>query len=153
MKIKVMIHGLAATMALALVASFWLATLISEVFLDAAAVLWVKQTIVHYGLALMVATMAVTAMSGLALTRQRAPTVASAKRKRMPWLAMNGLLCLLPAAIFLYFKAAAGEFDGWFIGVQILELGMGLGQMVLLGRNHIAGVRLLRRRLGRGHPA
>ncbi|MBP6562350.1 MAG: hypothetical protein KA214_02615 [Neisseriaceae bacterium] len=139
----VKIHGIAATLALGLVMLFWTSTVIAEVFLDVAAIVWVKEAIMRYGLVFMVVAVMVTGRSGMVLARQRNQPTRSIKKQRMPWIVLNGLLCLLPAAIYLSFKASAGEFDAWFLIVQFLELIMGLVQMTLLGRNFMAGVRLV----------
>ena len=44
---KTMLHGLAAALALLLIASFWTSTVISELFLSQASVAAVKQAIVY----------------------------------------------------------------------------------------------------------
>ncbi|CRI66833.1 conserved exported hypothetical protein [Thiocapsa sp. KS1] len=64
------------------------------------------------------------------------------KRRRMAFIAANGLLVLVPSALFLSFKAQAGEFDGAFFGVQALELIAGAVNLVLLGLNLRDGRRL-----------
>ena len=45
-----------------------------------------------------------------------------AKLKRMPLIAANGILVLIPSALFLASKARAAEFDTGFYAVQALEL-------------------------------
>ncbi len=141
----VTIHAIAATLALSLVMVFWIATVVTEVFLSTTEIVWVKAVIVRYGLVFMVFTMMVTGGSGMFLARQRNKPSDSLKKQRMPWIALNGVFCLLPSAIYLSFKASAGEFDVWFASVQVLELAMGLMQMTLLGRNFAAGIRLVNR--------
>jgi hypothetical protein len=44
------------------------------------------------------------------------------KLRRMPLIATNGLLVLIPSALFLASKARAAEFDGVFHSMQALEL-------------------------------
>ena len=56
-----------------------------------------------------------------------------AKRRRMPFIAANGLFILLPCAFFLYHRAAAGQFDAVFYAVQALELLAGATNLLLLG--------------------
>ena len=51
----------------------------------------------------------------------RSPLVAR-KKRRMPVIAANGLLILVPAAVVLDQWAAAGAFDARFYVVQAVEL-------------------------------
>ena len=72
-----------------------------------------------------------------------------AKIKRMPLIAANGLLILVPSALFLASKAKAAEFDTGFYVVQALELVAGAANIVLLGLNMRDGLTMkgrLRRR-------
>ena len=56
--------------------------------------------------------------------------------------AANGLLVLLPAALYLNGKAGGGQFDVSFFSVQVIELIVGIVQMILLGLNLRDGLRL-----------
>jgi hypothetical protein len=72
-----------------------------------------------------------------------------AKIKRMPLIAANGILVLVPAALFLAYKAGRAEFDALFYAVQALELLAGAANVALLGLNMRDGLRMkgrLRRR-------
>ncbi len=71
----------------------------------------------------------------------RGPLIA-AKKKRMPFIAANGILILIPSALYLSFKAHAGAFDTGFYAVQALELIAGAVNIVLLGLNMRDGFRL-----------
>ena len=67
----------------------------------------------------------------------------------MPFIAANGILILMPSALFLAHKARAAEFDNAFLAVQTLELVAGAINIALLALNFRDGVRLtgrLRRR-------
>ena len=138
---KTMLHGLAAALALLLIASFWTSTVISELFLSQASVAAVKQAIVYafWGL---IPALAVTGASGFALGKGRGGRLVSAKARRMPVIALNGLLVLLPSAFYLNAKAQAGEFDALFYGVQALELLAGAINLTLMGLNLRDGLRL-----------
>lgn len=57
------------------------------------------------------------------------------KRRRMPFIALNGLLVLVPCALFLHAKAASGEFGSVFALVQAIELVAGAANLVLMGLN------------------
>lgn len=75
----------------------------------------------------------------------RGPLVAT-KKKRMPFIAANGIGILIPAALYLSFKAQAGAFDTAFYTVQAVELTVGAVNIALLGLNMRDGLRLSRRR-------
>ncbi|OQW92008.1 MAG: hypothetical protein BWK78_02975, partial [Thiotrichaceae bacterium IS1] len=62
--------------------------------------------------------------------------------KRMPFIAANGMLILLPAAIMLNLWAAAGTFDTTFYVVQALELIVGPINLTLMGLSIRDGLRL-----------
>jgi hypothetical protein len=138
---KPIIHAIAGTAAMLTIASFWTSTLVSEVFLDHTAVAAVKHAIV-YGLFLLVPFMAATGGSGFALSKTRKGLLLDRKKKRMAVIAANGLLVLIPAAIFLNSKAAAGEFDSIFYTVQVVELIIGVVQLTLMGMNFRDGLKL-----------
>jgi hypothetical protein len=81
----------------------------------------------------------------LRVGRGRGGTLISAKQRRMPLIALNGLLVLLPAALYLDAKASAGELDAYFYAVQALELIFAVVQFRLLGLNARAGMRISRK--------
>jgi hypothetical protein len=70
----------------------------------------------------------------------------------MPIIALNGLLVLVPAAVFLAGRASAGRFDAIFYVVQAIELIAGAANLMLIGLNMRDGSRLTGR-IGRARPA
>ena len=64
------------------------------------------------------------------------------KIKRMPWIAANGILILIPSALFLASKAKAAEFDSAFYAVQALELAAGATNIALLSLNLRDGLKM-----------
>jgi hypothetical protein len=139
---KAMIHALAGTIALLSIATFWLSTLISELFLGSGAIVIVKHAIAVYGLMALVPAMAATGGSGFSLAKVRKGRLIYAKKKRMALIAFNGILIMVPVALFLDHKAATGEFDATFYAVQMLELLVGLVQLTLIGMNFRDGLKL-----------
>ncbi|MFT3688466.1 hypothetical protein [Paenirhodobacter sp.] len=139
------VHPIAGLIALATIATFWISTAISELFLSGAAVVAVK-TAIPWGFVLLVPAMAATAGSGLFLAQGRRGGLIGAKRRRMPFIAANGLLILIPAALFLAARARAGVFDTPFYAVQGIELIAGAVNIVLLGLGMRDGLRLTRKR-------
>jgi ACR3 family arsenite efflux pump ArsB len=138
---KPIVHAIAGTTAMLIIVSFWTSTLVSEVFLDYADVVAVKQAIV-YGLFLLVPFMAATGRSGFVLGKTREGWLLDQKKNRMAIIGTNGLLVMIPAAIFLNGKAVAGEFDAAFYAVQAVELIVGVAQLTLMGMNFRDGLKL-----------
>ncbi|WP_163099776.1 hypothetical protein GL267_006960 [Acidithiobacillus ferrianus] len=137
---KPVFHAFAGTTAMLIIASFWTSTLVSELFMDHAAVAAVKQDI--YGLFLLVSCLAATGGSGFVLGKSRNGRLLDQKKKRMRIIAANGLLVMIPSALFLNAKAASGEFDVAFYAVQLVELVVGAVQFTLMGMNFRDGLRL-----------
>jgi TM2 domain-containing membrane protein YozV len=138
---KPVIHAIAGTAAMLTIVTFWTSTLVSEVFLDHTAVAAVKHSIV-YGLFLLVPFMAATGSSGFVLSKTRKGLLLDQKKKRMAVIGANGVLVMIPAALFLNGKAAAGEFDAFFYAVQVVELVIGIVQLTLMGMNFRDGLKL-----------
>lgn len=142
------IHPVAGTLALFTIATFWLSTVLTELFASQVAVTAVK-TAIPWGFLVLVPALAATGGSGFVLAKGRRGGVLGAKIKRMPLIAANGLVVLIPAALFLAFKAKAAEFDTVFYAVQALELVAGAANITLLCLNLRDGLRMkgrLRRR-------
>ena len=60
----------------------------------------------------------------------------------MPWIAGNGVLVLIPSALFLAWKAGQGQLDVAFYAVQAVELTAGAVNVTLLSRNMRDGLRM-----------
>jgi hypothetical protein len=101
-----------------------------------------KSLIVMPGLLILVPAIAATGGSGFALSRSRSGRLVEAKKRRMPFIAANGLLVLVPCALLLDRWAAAGAFDGGFYLVQAVELIAGAVNLSLMGLNIRDGLRM-----------
>lgn len=141
------IHAAAAMLTLLFLAAFWMSTVVSELFLSASAVAQVKIAIA-YALWGFLPVMTLTAASGFLMGGKGRHPLLLAKRRRMPFIAINGLLILVPAAVFLSLRAQAGLLDRAFYGVQALELAAGAANLALIGLNIRDGLRLGRLRRG-----
>jgi hypothetical protein len=142
------IHPIAGALAFLTILTFWLSTALSELMESAAAVTVVKTTI-PWGFFLLVPALAAAGGSGAVLSKGRRGGLTEKKLKRMPIIAANGILVLIPAALFLAHKAGQGEFDGMFYAVQAVELAAGAVNIALLSLNMRDGLRMtgrLRRR-------
>ena len=100
-------HLIAGLLAPLCIAAFFLSTILTELFGSHAAVAQLKSLIVTPGLWIMVPLMAAAGSSGMLLARSRKGRLVDAKRKRMPFIAANGLLVLVPCAIVLNLKFRA----------------------------------------------
>lgn len=145
------VHRTAARIATACIASFWIATVGVELAGSADAVARVKHAIVMPGLLLLIPAIAATGASGFALARARGGALVAAKKRRMPWIAANGLLVLVPCALLLDRWAAASLLDARFVAVQAVELVAGAVNLALMALNLRDGRRLGRQRAD-AHP-
>lgn len=136
------VHPIAGTLAILTIATFWLSTVLSELLGSQAVVTSVK-TAIPWGFLLLIPALAAAGGSGFALARERrgAALVAS-KMKRMRIIAANGILILIPSALFLASKATTGAFDAAFYAVQALELVAGATNITLLLLNMRDGLKL-----------
>lgn len=148
------IHFIAGWMAALTIATFFLSTVIVEIFGTHEAVATLKSLIVMPGLFILVPAIAVTGGSGFILSKQRRGQLVEFKKKRMPFIAANGLLVLIPCAIFLNRLAAAGAFDTNFYVVQAFELMAGAANLTLMGLNIRDGQRMsgrIRKQVANAH--
>ena len=135
------IHPLAGALALLTIATFWLSTALAELFASETAVIIVKTTI-PWGLLVLIPALMVAGGSGFTLAAKRRGGIIDTKIRRMPLIAANGILILIPSALFLASKASAGEFDAGFYVAQTLELAAGAANIALLGLNMRDGLKM-----------
>lgn len=145
------LHPLSAIAAMATIAGFWLSTVSVELFGATEDIVAVKTTI-RALLPALILTLAATGASGMALGRRRVGALVARKRRRMPVIAANGLIILVPAALYLAWKADRGALDATFYAVQTLELAAGAVNLALLGASARDGLRMTGR-LSRSRPA
>jgi hypothetical protein len=144
---KTALHAACAVLATVLIATFLACTIVAEGLGSDAAVALVKRWIVYPGLLILVPALAVAGGTGFALSRSRRGRLIEAKKKRMPFIAANGLLVLVPCAIVLDLWASAGAFDARFYLVQAVELVAGAINLALMTLNLRDGLRLRSLRL------
>lgn len=136
------VHLAAGFLATLTIALFFLSTAFVESLGSHEAVAHVKSLIVTPGLFVLVPAIAVTGGTGFVLSRGWQGALVARKKRRMPFIAGNGLLILAPAAIFLDQWAAAGAFDTRFYLVQAVELIAGGTNLTLMGLNIRDGLTL-----------
>jgi uncharacterized membrane protein SpoIIM required for sporulation len=142
-------HLVAGILAPLCILTFFLSTIVVEAFGSHAAVAQLKSLIVAPGLWILIPAIAAAGGSGMWLSRSRRGRLVDAKKKRMPFIAANGLLVLVPCAIVLNRWAATGSFDTAFYAVQALELVAGAINLTLMGLNVRDGLRMAGRLRGR----
>jgi uncharacterized membrane protein SpoIIM required for sporulation len=141
---KSKIHAIAGSIGFLTILTFWTSTLFSELFGSYATIVWVKGMVLQ-GMFILIPAMAIVGASGMSLGKKCFHPLAGKKKKRMPIIAANGLLILMPAAFYLEMKAAAGGFDSWFYLVQSIELVAGAANLTLMGMNIYNGLRITKR--------
>jgi len=142
MKTKTLIHLIAAGLATLCIATFFTASLVVELVGNTDAITQAKQLIVFPGLFILIPAMMLTGITGAKLAKQKQGKLTQAKQKRMPVIAANGLLILLPAAIYLEQLARVGTFDNTFYLIQALELVAGAINLSLMGLNIRDGLKM-----------
>lgn len=144
---KTKIHATAGTIGFLTILIFWSSTVASELFAAQDVIVLVK-TMILKGMFILIPAMIVVGVSGMNLGGKRKDAQAIAKKRRMPFIAANGLVILLPVAIYLQSKAVTGEFDAMFYAAQLLELIAGATNLTLMGLNIRDGRAMARRRVG-----
>ncbi|MFC9475988.1 hypothetical protein ACFTS5_27705 [Nocardia sp. NPDC056952] len=135
------IHPVAGAVGLLTVLTFWTSTVVSELSGSTAAIVAVKLAI-PWALPILVLALAITGGTGFRLAGKSAMPALLAKKRRMPFIAGNGLLVLIPSAITLAVLAGRAEFGPLFYGVQALELFAGATNIVLMSLNARDGFRV-----------
>ena len=138
---KTKLHAAAGGIGFLMILAFWTSTVASELFARHETVADVKALILK-GMSILIPAMVIAGGSGMAMGRRRKDALTRAKKRRMPIIALNGLLILLPAAWFLAGKAAAGQFDGTFYALQAVELIAGAANLTMMGMNIRDGLRM-----------
>jgi hypothetical protein len=138
---KKRIHAVAAIVALTLVTSFMMATIVVEIVGDRPAIVAVKTAIV-LGLFVLVPSMMIAGITGRSMAARRQAPVFRRKRRQTALVAVVGIVVLVPCAIALRIKAGNGDFGTAFAVIQAVELAGGLVNLTLLGLNARDGRRL-----------
>ncbi len=141
-RVKQRIHFAAGIVATMTIATFFVSTILVELFGMHAAIATVKGLIVVPGLFILVPAIVVTGGTGFALSASRKGRLIQVKQKRMPFIGVNGVFVLIPCAIILDHWASAGAFDTAFYMVQGIELVAGAINLSLMGMNIRDGLKL-----------
>ena len=143
---KRQIHLISAVLSTLCIGIFFTSSILVELFGSQESVSIVKRLIVSPGLFILVPSIAITGATGFSLSKNRKGVLAGHKRRRMPFIGANGILILIPAAIFLDQLAAAGSFGIKFYIVQGIELLAGAANLTLMTMNMRDGFKLAGKR-------
>ena len=136
------IHFVAGILATLTIATFLISTITVELFGTPEAIALVKNLIVMPGLFILITAIITTSGTGFALAKIKSGRLVQAKQKRMPFIGANGILVLIPCAIFLDHWASAGYFDTTFYIVQGIEIVAGAVNLTLMGMNIRDGLKM-----------
>ncbi len=136
------IHLVAAATATLCIGTFFFSSIIVDSIGSEDSIALVKSLIVFPGLFILIPAIAATAGTGFLLAGRRTGRLVEKKKKRMPFIAINGIFILLPAAIVLNIWASDGLFDTRFYLVQGLELIAGATNLTLMAMNFRDGFKL-----------
>jgi len=138
---KTKIHAIAGIVAFLTIFSFWSSTLFSEIFSSNETIALIKELILR-GMFILIPAMVIVGASGMSLANNRGGAIVLNKKKRMPIIAITGIVILLPAAFYLSNQASKGVFDSWFYTVQFIELIAGFSNLRLMALNIRDGLKM-----------
>ncbi len=132
------IHVFATALAVLMISSFFLSSLLAELSGDADIIKTVKRTILQT-LPLMFIAMPALAITGNRLAGNSKHPQVREKKNRMKVVVINGMI-LTGLAGFLYYQSHFRSIDSIFLVAQICEFVFGLGNLTVIGLNIRAGL-------------
>jgi hypothetical protein len=134
-------HAAGGILALTLITTFFVSSVVVELFGDEHAVVLVK-TLILLGVFVLAPGLMVTARTGRVLAGRRRGPLVRGKKRRTVAAAVIGITVLIPCAVLLHRLSAAGHFGAAFYGIQAVELAGGAVNITLLALNVRGGLRL-----------
>ncbi len=138
------IHPVAGAIGFVTILAFWLSTVTAELFGSTETIIQVKQSI-PWGFLILIPALAIAGASGFRIAGNSLDPRIAKKRRRMPIIAANGLVVLIPAALYLATLASHHELGTVFYSVQAIELVAGAVNLTLMSLNIRDGLYLTRR--------
>ena len=135
------LHPIAGAISFLIILAFWISTVSVELSGSAERIIEVKRAI-PWGFLLLVPALAITGISGFRIAGRSTDPMVVRKRRRMPLIAGNGLLILIPAALYLERLASRGDLGHRFYSVQGVELVAGALNLILIFLNIRDGLRI-----------
>ncbi|MBN3561585.1 hypothetical protein [Aliamphritea spongicola] len=144
-KVMSYFHRAAGVIAFLIILSFFCSTVFVELQGDPAQIAAVKNYIVS-GMWVLIPCIITAGITGNLMVPGVKGGVIGSKKKRMPFIAVNGLFVLLPSAVYLNYLASEGQLDTVFYTVQGVELLAGFINLSLMFLNIRDGFRIVRAR-------
>ncbi len=138
---KSKLHAIAGVLGFLCVLTFVSATAVSQLLGDPGTVATVKNAIFG-GMFVLLPALVGAGATGVSLLGKRTEPLAATKQKRGPIAFMTGLIVLLPASYLLRSRAAEGNFDTLFYGIQGVELLASAVCLAMIGLNIRDGLAL-----------
>lgn len=139
-KTLVGIHLAATMVAVLTISTFFFSSLFAEIHGGEMWIRVVKKGII-YALPLLLFAMPAMAITGNNLAGNSKQSLIIMKQRRMKWIMLNGML-LTSLAVFLYYRSNFQTIDAAFFFAQVAELAFGMVNLILIGMNIKAGLRL-----------
>ena len=136
------LHFFSAILSTLCIGIFFVSSILVELFGSQEVIANVKHLIFCPGLFILVPAIAITGGTGFTLSKKRKGIIVSNKKRRMPFIGANGILILIPSAIFLDQLTASGTFGIKFYLVQGLELLAGAVNLYLMSSNVRDGLKM-----------
>ena len=136
-----LIHPVAGLIGFLTILTFSTSTVLSELSGSLDAIAAVKLAI-PWGLLILAPALIVTGASGFQIAGASSNGWILAKKRRMPFIAANGVVILIPCALYLASLAAQRAFGALFYEVQAVELVAGAVNLILMAMNIRDGLRL-----------
>ncbi|WP_240008012.1 hypothetical protein [Pseudaquidulcibacter saccharophilus] len=141
------VHKTAAIVAFLCLVSFWTLSLITEINADKAFFGFVR-TYIFYTMFVMIAAIIITAVTGFKIAKKMRGPIIENKKKRMPFIGLNGAIVLLPLAIILFMYSnetiLKGQ-EGMVDTLRLIELIFGAINIILISLNIKDGLKLKRK--------
>ena len=135
------VHPIAGLIAFLTILTFWTSTVASELSGSPEMIVAVKRAI-PWGFLVLVPALVITGVSGFRMAGASPDPRIARKKRRMPFIAGNGLIILVPAAFALATLASHAAFGGLFYAIQAIELVAGAINLALMSLNIHDGLRL-----------
>ena len=135
------LHPIAGIVGFLTIVTFWTSTVGSELFGSTETIIAVKLAI-PWGFLILVPALAIAGATGFRMAGTSPEPRIAAKKRRMPLIAGNGVLVLIPTALYLATLAARREFGSLFYAAQAIELVAGAANILLMSLNIRDGLRL-----------
>ena len=123
-------HRAAGFLALLLIFTFLISTIITE-FIGDYKLIGLTKKYILISIAGLILLMAATGLSGFRMTKKRDNIITRRKKSRIKIIGINGILLSIFAAI-LYYKSSNAQYDNLFWTIQSLEIFFGTVNLILI---------------------